>query len=351
MGLIGWSSLVIADGADNVVTWFSGNGAPHYKGSYNTADGFQALYDNTTGNYNTATGYQALFSNTAASNTATGYEALSFNTTGTDNTAIGCGALTSNTTGSYNAAFGYAALEDNPKGSYNTAIGVGALWNTTGSHNTALGYDAGSPTASVNGGSYNILIGEGVTVGGLSNTIRIGNSNQTAAYIAGIYGSTSSSGSPVYVNSNGKLGTHTSSRRYKEDIKDMGEASSGLMKLRPVSFRYKSEYSDGPRTVQYGLIAEEVAEVYPDLVQYDPRTGQPETVYYHLVDAMLLNEVQKLQKEVSVLKEQNKELSALKEQLGEMAALKEQVRQLTALVEQNREFSGRLSKLEAPLDR
>jgi len=184
------------------------------------------------------------------------------------------------------------------------------------------------------------------------------------------------------VTSQGKLGTVSSSRRYKEDIDDMGDASSGLMKLRPVSFRYKPEYADGPRTTQYGLIAEEVAEVYPDLVQYDPKTGEPETVYYHLINAMLLNEVQKQQRQIveqdkklsvlkdqneelsalkeqnkaqeqriSALEEQNKKLSALKEQVGELSALKEQVRQLSALMEQNKKSVGHLSKLEARPDR
>jgi septal ring factor EnvC (AmiA/AmiB activator) len=137
------------------------------------------------------------------------------------------------------------------------------------------------------------------------------------------------------------------------------------MKLRPVSFRYKPEYANGPRTLQYGLIAEEVAEVYPDLVQYDPKSGQPQTVYYHLVNAMLLNEVQKQQKELSAfkdqvkeqekklsaLKDQSEELSALKEQGKELSALKEQVRELSTLVEQNKGSSGRLSKLQALLDR
>jgi hypothetical protein len=118
----------------------------------------------------------------------------------------------------------------------------------------------------------------------------------TRAFIAVIYGVTASGGSAVYVNSSGQLGTSTSSRRYKEDIQDMGDASNGLIQLRPASFHYKPEYADGPRTMQYGLIAEEVAEVYPDLVQYDPKTGEPETVSYHLVNAMLLNEVQKQQK-------------------------------------------------------
>jgi hypothetical protein len=146
----------------------------------------------------------------------------------------------------------------------------------------------------------------------------------------------------------GQLGTVTSSRRYKEDIEDMGDASSGLMKLRPVTFHYKPEYARGQRPLQYGLIAEEVAEVYPNLVQCDPKTGKPQTVYYHLVDAMLLNEVQKQQHKIL---EQEQRIKALEEQNKELSALKERVAELAELVEQNKDSAARLSKLEGRLDR
>ena len=139
--------------------------------------------------------------------------------------------------------------------------------------------------------------------------MRIG-SGQYQTFISGISGQ-STTGAPGICSvcgPDGKLGTVSSSRHYKEDIDDMGDASGGLMKLRPVSFHYKPEYANGPRTTQYGLIAEEVAEVYPDLVQYDPKTGQPQTVYYHLMNAMLLNEVQKQQRQ----REQKKGISALR---------------------------------------
>ena len=148
-----------------------------------------------------------------------------------------------------------------------------------------------------------------------SGTIRIGNSTyQTQTFIAGI-ASTTIVGNAVMINGLGQLGIPTSSRRYKEDIRDMGEASSGLLQLRPVTFHYKPEYAGGPRTRQYGLIAEEVAAVYPDLVLYDPQTGRPQTVAYHLVNAMLLNEVQKQHRQmlaqedrIEALAEQNKEI-------------------------------------------
>jgi hypothetical protein len=141
------------------------------------------------------------------------------------------------------------------------------------------------------------------------------------AFIAGISNTTGSGGSAVYISGD-QLFIHTSSRQYKEDIQDMGDASNGLMQLRPVTFYYRLEYANGPRTVQYGLIAEEVAEVFPDLVQYDPKTGEPQTVHYHLVNAMLLNEVQKQQRQLleqnEQIHQQKKELSALKEQLAKL---------------------------------
>jgi len=183
----------------------------------------------------------------------------------------------------------------------------------------------GEPTT----GSSDIYIGHDIHPQSAdeSYTIRIG-SDQTATYIAGIVAASwdaAGTGVEVYANSDGQLSTVSSSRRYKEDIEDMGDASSGLMNLRPVTFHYKPEYSKGPRTIQYGLIAEEVAEVYPGLVQYDLKTGQPQTVYYHLVNAMLLNEVQKQERRIL---EQDKELSSLKEQVRELSALKERVSKL-----------------------
>ena len=180
-------------------------------------------------------------------------------------------------------------------------------------------------------GSNNIYIGQSVCAetADESNTIRIGYSGTSLCpqitgenfasrtFIAGI-ADAPVLGSPVYVDADGQLGVFSSSRRYKEDIENMGDASSALMKLRPVTFRFKPEYAKGPHTLQYGLIAEEVAEVYPDLVQYDPKTGQPQTVYYHLVNVMLLNEVQKQQRRI---REQDKELSALRERLSNVEAM------------------------------
>ncbi len=280
------------------------------------------------------------------------------NTTGTANTATGLFALFSNYSGNNNTASGDGALYSNTTAGGNTASGYQALFgNTTGNYNTALGYGAGTLgllNADHTTGSYNIYIGSQVVPASSDESfqIRIGNDGLAGGpyqtFIAGISTRTITGASPVYVAPDGQLGMVTSSRRFKEDIENMGDVSSGLMKLRPVTFHYKPEYASGPRQLQYGLIAEEVAEIYPDLVQYDPKTGQPQTVYYHLVNAMLLNEVQKQQKELSALKEQVRELNG---QDKELSALKEQVRELSALVEQNKGSSGRLSKFEARLDR
>ena len=228
------------------------------------------------------------------SNTAIGLNALFANTSGTDNTASGAGALYTNTTGNYNVADGASALYYNTTGIYNTAVGIGALVNlTNGSDNTALGYNAGQ---NITTGNYNIDIGNAGTAGD-SYTIRIGTDTvQTSFFAAGIYGNmTNGAGVPVLIDFNGQLGTVNSSRRYKEDIQDMDDASSGLMQLRPVTYRYQKPYADGSKPIDYGLIAEEVAVIYPDLV-VKGADGQIETVQYHKLIPMLLNEVQKLQK-------------------------------------------------------
>lgn len=299
-----------------------GNGALYANtgGDENTAVGTSALYSNITGNSNIAMGRSALFYNTGGGhNTAIGYMALNHNSTGSSNTAIGFRALELNE-GDENVAIGNYALNQHTTGNRNIAVGGYTLTDTTeGNNNTAVGYNAGKYTTSDFTGSGNIYLGYDVRPLSAteSDTIRIGR-NQTETYIKGIYNATATGGTAVYVNSNGKLGTVTSSRRYKEDIEDMGDASSNLMKLRPVAFHYKPEYSDGPRTRQYGLIAEEVAEVYPDLVLYDPKTGHPQTVSYHLINAMLLNEVQKQYKENQ---DQQRRIDDLEKRLAKLEAM------------------------------
>jgi hypothetical protein len=314
-------------------------------GSSNTACGANALHQNSDGSFNTACGSEALYVNNGNANTACGMQALAQNNIGSSNTASGIYTLSSNSTGSDNTASGREALFANYDGSYNTAVRRGALsTNRSGNYNIAVGAYAGYYSSSNFSGNENIYLGHNVGPASLteSNTIRIGGANQSKTYVSGIYGTSISSGANVLINSAGQLGTAPSSRRYKEDIRDMGEASDGLMKLRPVAFHYKREYAGGPRPLQYGLIAEEVAEVYPEVVLYNPKTGQPETVAYHLINTMLLNEVQKQHR---LLLEQEKRLQALAEQVKELAALKEQVGALQALAAVNQEGATRFSRL------
>jgi hypothetical protein len=255
--------------------------------SFNTATGASALQNNATGFGNTAAGFDALLQNTTgAANTATGFDALQRNTAGHDNTASGSDAMADNTLGSINTATGENTLAKNTTGSKNTAMGFAALANnSTGNFNIAVGYIAGSNLT----GDNNIDIGnEGVA--GESNVIRIGTKGtQTRTLIAGITGSPVFVGSQVLVNANGRLGVPVSSARYKRDIRDMGSASARLMKLRPVTFRYKE---DPNGMLQYGLVAEEVVRVYPELVTYG-EDGKPLSVAYQMLPAMLLNELQK----------------------------------------------------------
>jgi trimeric autotransporter adhesin len=250
-------------------------------GAYNTANGFEALNGNTGANYNTATGALALLNNTGAQNTATGTFALQTNNTGQGNTATGLQALFSNTSGSSNTAEGMNAL----------------LHNTTGSNNTGLGVSAGGNLTT---GSNNIDIGANVLGNaGEANTIRIGKQGtQKSTFVAGIFG-TPVTGSTAVVNSNGKLGVATSSARFKEQIRRMGKASETILALKPVSFRYKEEIDPDGRP-QFGLIAEEVEKVNPDLVGRD-QNGKVATVRYEAVNAMLLNEFLKEHRKVEQL--------------------------------------------------
>ena len=259
--------------------------ASNTTGSDNTSVGAFACNANTNGDSNTAVGSFALVSNTTGDvNTAIGSGTMPSNTSGNANTAVGVNTLNSNTTGGSNTGLGFQALFANTAGINNTAVGAGALALGGGSGNIGVGFQAGR---NVTNGSNNIHIGH-IAPGNESNTIRIG-TTQTATFLAGVNGTTISSGTQVFIDSNGQLGTITSSLRFKEDVADMGNSSQDLMKLRPVTFHYKT---DGSHLLQYGLIAEEVAKVYPDLVQYDDQ-GKPFTVRYHLINVMLLNELQK----------------------------------------------------------
>lgn len=272
-------------------------------GERNTAVGEQALNDNTEGSRNTALGENTLLRSTEGNdNTAVGQDALFHNTVGNLNTAVGKAALWGNLGGDSNTAVGYFALHDNT-GNFNVAVGETALENNkSGAFNTAVGYEAGRNWTD---GGHNIAIGvcSNGKVGD-SFTTRIGGGLcQTRAFIAGIRGRTTghSNAIPVLIDSSGQLGTVSSSARYKEDIADLGSRSSALMELRPVEFRYKQAFDDGEKPLQYGLIAEEVARVLPELVVYDAE-GKPETVKYHWLSTLLVNEIQRQGAEVAALR-------------------------------------------------
>ena len=309
----GTYSTFVGSGAGNLTLTGSANSAlgnqalnADTTGGGNAAFGNRALYVNTTGNYNSAFGSSTLSANTTGNyNVAVGYGALSSHTDAWGNSAVGFSALFSNLSGAVNSAFGYGALHHTTGGS-NSAFGYTALYqNTTGIRNAALGQSAGYNLTSGNDNVY--IANSGVATE--SGAIHVGTvGTHTATYIAGIHGQTSADGIAVYVNSSGQLGTATSSRRYKEQIADMEGDSDVLLKLRPVSFYYRPEL-DETHLRQYGLVAEEVAEVAPGLVEYD-KDGAPYTVRYHLVNAMLLNEVQKQRRQIDELKEQLARLEA-----------------------------------------
>ena len=294
-------------------------------GSANTAVGWFSLFSDTEGSFNTATGAGSLLFNISDANTAFGAAALLFNTTGFGNTAVGAAALLNNTAnfvgtpnggpGSGNTAVGVSALSSNTTGAFNTAVGSYALVNNTGFGNTALGSGAGVGVTNANNV---IVIGEpGANV---NNSCFIGNIYSNVQPIVG------TDPDSVTITSSGRLGRgNVSSRRYKHEIKPMEKASELLYSLKPVSFRYNKEY-DVTQTLAFGLIAEEVADVYPDLVGRNPK-GEPESVRYEQINSMLLNEF---------LKEHRK----VEKQAGTIA-------ELTATVaQQQKNFQTKIAKLE-----
>ena len=304
-------------------------------GSFNTATGVSALVSNTTGGGNTATGVDALFSNsTGVSNTAIGEQALESNTTGGFNTATGVAALFYNTTGSANTASGVDALLFNTTGDNNTASGDAALFNnTTGIGNTALGFAAGSAVTTA---SNVICIGANVTGANLSNRCFIGNIRDVTTAMGDAI--------PVVIDSAGQLGTTSSSQRFKKEIKPMDQASEAILALKPVTFRYRS---DNTATPQFGLIAEDVAAVNPDLVVHDGK-GEIYTVRYEAVNAMLLNEFlkqhrkveqqeRKIQEQDYKVREQGATISAMQstvtQQQKGMEVLTAQLRQQAAQIQ------------------
>ncbi|HEU0208044.1 MAG TPA: tail fiber domain-containing protein, partial [Candidatus Udaeobacter sp.] len=309
-------------------------------GAHNIAIGVSALRNNSTGNdniaigqdassqsqggqFNTAVGSNALVFNDADGNTAIGGFALVSNSTGDSNTATGQGALETNTTGSDNTAVGYLALQSNTTGFHNTAIGFQALAQLTGGggDNIAVGDSAGLNLT--NGGSDIYIGSPGVATE--FETIRIGESaTQNSTFIAGIRGVTTGNGDAVNVviDSAGQLGTMSSSRRFKNEIKLMGKASETILALKPVTFRYKGDKTNTP---QFGLIAEDVEKVNPDLIARD-KEGKPYTVRYDQVNAMLLNEFLKEHKKV-----QEQEVTILQLKNDFQFKLAEQQKQIETL--------------------
>jgi endosialidase-like protein len=301
-----------------------GPNAVNLTGGGNTASGDTALANDTSGSDNTASGFEALLSNTIGNrNTASGVDVLHFNTTGNDNTASGFEALFLNTSGSNNTASGYQALYSNTTGNGNTASGLNALHNTTGNNNTASGEGAlRSNTTGSNNIAVGVQAGLNLTTGGNnidignkgvaaeSDTIRLGTTpTHKATYVAGIY-NVPLTGNAVVVTSSGQLGVQAvSSERFKTSIAPMGANTAKLGELRPVTFHLKT---DPNGALQYGLIAEEVAKVYPELVIRDEK-GRIDGVRYDELAPMLLNELQ-----------QEKQKSAT--QAGQIAAQAAQLR-------------------------
>ena len=278
-------------------------------GNANTAIGDRALFNDTEGAGNVAVGFEALFQNTTVGfNTAVGSQALFANVSGLENTAVGYQALLDNT-GSFNVAVGGAALLTNTTGNENTACGGGALNDTTGNDNTALGFQAGILATT---GDGNVYIGAGMSgVAGESDHTYIRNTNTT----------TVSGGNADFVTvdlTTGLLGHLASSRRYKEEIRPMDDASEALFGLKPVTFRYKKEI-DQSQSLDYGLIAEEVAQVDSNLAIRD-RNGQIESVRYSAINAMLLNEFlkehRKVQEQEATIAQLKKDFRATVAQLA-----------------------------------
>jgi hypothetical protein len=303
---------------------------------YNTAVGYLSLGSDTTGGYNTGVGAGTLLANTGDLNTATGAGALLSNTTANYNTANGAQALLFNTEGAFNTATGTGALFYNTIGGYNTANGIYALaFKTTGNSNTAVGAYAGNVVTT---GNFNTFVGDGAgeNITTASNVIALGagvdgENVSNTCYIGNIFGVTSAGATAVYVNSLGKLGTVVSSRRFKEEIKPMDKTSEAILALKPVTFRYKHDI-DPTRSAQFGLVAEEVEKVNPDLVVRDGE-GKVNTVRYEAVNAMLLNE---FLKEHRTVQEQQKEIDALRAELKEQRTL---IQQVNDKVELNRPAS------------
>jgi len=339
----------------------------------NAATGWRALYHNTTGTFNDAVGANALVSNVdgfsnnalgesalfrnihASGNTAIGDVALANNDStgkslGNSNTAVGAGALFSNTNGNSNNAVGFNALGSNTDGLFNNAVGFEAMGdNVHGVGNVAVGDSTGAGVE----GDFNIYIGAFAGPApspapvAESETIRIGDTFNTACFIGGINGVNQGSGTAVFINTTtGQLGTQApaSSRRFKKEIKPMNQTSEAILGLKPVTFHYKSDSKDTP---QFGLIAEEVAQVNPDLIMRDEK-GEIYTVRYDAVNAMLLNEFLKEHRKVE---EQQATITELKSTVTQQEAIiAQQQKGMKAVAARLDEQASQIQKVSAQLE-
>jgi hypothetical protein len=323
----------------------------HTTGTYNTALGIYSILSLTDSNFCTGVGAGTLLGNTANENTATGAGALLSNIIGADNTANGAFALFLNTTGSFNTAIGDSALFNNATGTQNTAVGISALLsNTGGASNTAVGLDALLNNTT---GNSNIAIGTGAgsSISTANSVICIGlavgeNASNTT-WIANVFGTTTLSGTtqPVIVSNTGQLGTVSSSRRFKKQIKPIDESSESILALKPVTFCYKTDKTNTP---QFGLVAEDVAAVNPDLVVRD-ENGEIYSVRYEAVNAMLLNEFLKehrkvLQLEATVAQQQKSFESKVAEQNRQIEALRSGLQKVTAQIQKTKTVSEVLAR-------
>ena len=372
---IGETTVLTAFGSGNTVVGFTNAhatntgtnntfvgaaaGTSNNTGARNTFVGSQAGQANNTGVNNTFVGWLAgTANNLGASNTFTGLRAGQSNLGGNFNDFYGVLAGSANTVGTANNFIGHLAGGGNVNGNNNIFIGESAgQFNVSGSGNVYLGTQAGQ----LAGGNNNIdILNQGVA--GDNNTIRIGGNNgigyppQTDTYVLGIWGSAAGGASDVVcVDANGKLwgapfhaDCTLSSRRFKDQIVDMGDSTSKLLQLRPVTFFYKPQYDDGSHALQFGLIAEEVAKVYPEMVAYD-KDGQPYTVKYQMLTPMLLNELQKQHTVVAAQQDElQTQLQQIKTQRQQMQAQRHEIDGLKLqLQQQNASLQERLSKLES----
>ena len=351
---VGQGSLGLATTASQNTAVGAGALGGTTSGVGNTAIGIGALGEATTGAENIAVGGFALASNTGSRNTvlgfgalgtfgnatenvAVGHSALASATTGGTNVAVGFQAMMVNTTGAQNVALGTQALFSSVNGAANVAIGTGALGAATGSFNVGLGRQAASSLAA---GNNNIIIGDGAganlgtgVVPNNSNIlianpganddvgqIRIGtNGTHTGVHVAGVYGTPMALGLAVAVDANGKLGAPSpSSRRFKEQIEPLDDVRAVVQALQPVTFYYKPEFAPG-RARQYGLIAEQVAEVMPDMVILNA-AGEIQSVHYQMLAPLLLAEVQRLERDraaqQAAIEALQRELAALRARFG-----------------------------------